>query len=501
VSRLRTSTARQRFKRAGVPSYSSRSLSVGSIAKDVTALPEEPPAPHAPASAAEIAAAAYASDMFVFRRVGERRFAHIGGVGRGMGWAGIVEIGLETEPLVESVLASGAVLHRARPEPWRIVGPYYAHAVAVVPVAEDVFVVFGSTTDSITAVADDQLVELARFASEALLEVTPAKKLADELEALTAVQDLLHAPVDTFDDGLQRLVDHARVALSCDLGVAYVRDDERVAISDERGCTPLTRECVLAALAEIVSYETFPLCIQDAETSELPAPFSSDDGVLAYYLLRITNPLPGLLLLMHTSAGAPRGFTLLCQALGLRLVEAAEPLLSAALLRDSMREELSRVAAEARRDPLTGLANRLAWNEQLSEVSTSPEMPTSIIQLDCRGLKRINDTSGHAVGDELLRRVAFVLVANVRPADLVARLGGDEFGILLADADESQARTTATRIESALAAAGRPGQPNLELAIGTATTLGSDLDEAQRRADAQMLDAKRRESIRLAPLE
>ena len=465
----------------------------------MTTLPEGAPARHEPASAAEIAAAACASDMFVFRRVGERRFAHIGGVGRGIGWAGIVEISVETEPLVESVLASGVVLHRARPESWRILGPYYANAVAVVPVTQDVFVVFGSATNSIAAVGDDQLVELARFASEALPEVTPAKKLADELEALAALQELLHAPVDTFDDGLQRLVDHARVALSCDLGVAYVRDRERVAISDERGCTPLTRDCVFQALAELASYETFPLCIQEAQTNELPAPFSSSDGVLAYYLLRITSPLPGMLLLMHTSAAAPRGFTLLCQELGRRLVEAAEPLLSAALLRDSMRDELSRVTAEARRDPLTGLANRLAWTERLSEASSSAGAPTSVIQLDCRGLKRINDTFGHAVGDELLRRVASVLVANVRPADLVARLGGDEFGILLADADESRARTTAARIESALAEASEPGQPNLELAIGAATALGSDLDDAQRRADAEMLAAKRRESIRLAP--
>jgi diguanylate cyclase (GGDEF)-like protein len=469
--------------------------------EDVTALPEGAPAPpHAPASAAEIAAAANASDMFVFRRVAERRFAHIGGVGRGMGWAGIVEIGVETEPLVESVLGSAGVLHRVQSEPWRVIGPYYANAVAVVPVTEDVFVVFGSATDDIAAVSDDQLVELARFASEALLEVTPAKKLADELEALTAVQDLLNAPVDTFDDGLQRLVDHARVALSCDLGIAYVhdREGERVAISDERGCTPLTPACVNEALGEIASYETFPLCIQDAETSELPAPFSSGDGVLAYYLLRITKPLPGLLLLMHTSSAPARGFTLLCQELGRRLVEAAEPLLGAALLRDSMREELSRVTAEARRDPLTGLANRLAWAERLAEAATSTEATTSILQLDCRGLKRINDTFGHAVGDELLRRVASVLVANVRPGDLVARLGGDEFGILLADADESRARTTATRIESALAEAAVPGQPNPELAVGVATTRDNDLEETHRRADAEMLDAKRRPSIRPA---
>jgi diguanylate cyclase (GGDEF)-like protein len=94
-----------------------------------------------------------------------------------------------------------------------------------------------------------------------------------------------------------------------------------------------------------------------------------------------------------------------------------------------------------------------------------------------------------------------VLVANVRPGDVVARLGGDEFGILLADADESRARTTAARIESALAEAAVPGQPNPGLAIGVATTRDSDLDETHRRADAEMLDAKRRLSIRAVPSE
>jgi hypothetical protein len=62
-------------------------------------------------------------------------------------------------------------------------------------------------------------------------------------------------------------------------------------------------------------------------------------------------------------------------------------------------------------------------------------------------------------------------------------------------------RTTAARIESALVEAAVPGQPNPELAIGVATTVGSDLEETHRRADAEMLEAKRRLSIRPAPPE
>ena len=94
-------------------------------------------------------------------------------------------------------------------------------------------------------------------------------------------------------------------------------------------------------------------------------------------------------------------------------------------MRDTMRAELERAEAEARRDPLTDLANRLAWTEQLSALSAPPGAPVSIVQLDCRGLKEINETYGHHAGDELLRRVAAILRRSVGGEGLVARLGGD----------------------------------------------------------------------------
>ena len=443
-------------------------------------------------SALEIAESAHASDLFVFRRVAEGRFAHIGGVGRGAGWAGIIEVGPADEPLVDAVFDSPSlVVRRLEPEPWHVIGPYYARAIAAVRVSPDVFVVFGSSDDRMSSLSDDELVELGRFASEALVEVAPAKRLADEIEALSAVRDLLHAPAETFDEALQRLVDHATTSLSCDLGLLYVEDGRRVVISDKRGATPLEPAEVADALAEIAQRETFPLCIQEATADELPSPLRSTDGVLAYYLLDIERPLPGLLLLLHTSAAAARGFTLLCQSLGRRLVDAAEPLLVSALLRDTLRDELDRAAMQARRDPLTGLANRLAWDERLASCSSSDDAPTSFVLLDCKGLKEINDTYGHRIGDELLCRIAVVLRASVRMHDLVARFGGDEFGILLLDADEEQAQAINERIEAGLLAERKPGHPDIRLAIGTATSRDDDLEAALGRADAEMLERKR----------
>ena len=455
-----------------------------------------------PVSAHEIAEAAKASDLFVFRRVSELRFAHVGGAGRGAGWAGIVEIGVEDEPLVASALAERTIVSISQAEPLHILGPYYAHSAAAVPVSEDVFVVFGSSDGSVGFVSDAELLDLARFAADALIEVEPAKRLADELEALNAIRDLLHAPAVTLDEALDRLVEHAAMSLSCDLGVLYVSEQERIHVSDRReGPRPLLDTNALRSAARALARrDSYPVCIQDAEAAELPPPFRSADGVLSYYLLELTRPLPGVLLLLHTRAAHPRGFTLLCQSLGKNLVEASEPLLEAAVLRDRMRGELERAEAEARRDPLTGLANRLAWSECVAASEASPEEPVSFVQLDCRGLKAINDTHGHRVGDELLVRVGSILRSCVREGDLVGRLGGDEFAILLRNADEKRAQGVVERIEAAVAGDALPGRPRLELAIGTATAREEHLEAAHGLADARMIEAKRRvRAVRRAP--
>jgi diguanylate cyclase (GGDEF)-like protein len=443
-------------------------------------------------SAAEIAEAAGASDLFVFRRVGGRRFAHIGGAGRGAGWAGIVDISADEEPLVGAALSGDSVVRRSQAEPRQVFGPYYARSVAVVRLSDDTLVVFGYSDDIPASVSDEELSELAQFASEGVLEVAPAKRLADELEVLNAVQDLLHGPAETFDQALQHLVDQATLSLSCEVGVAYIPELGTISICDRREALRLSLRSadVADALAVIAERRSFPLCIQRADADELPAPFRSADGVLAYYLLELTRPHAGFLLLVHTKASAPRGFTLLCQSLGTKLVDAAEPLLVAALLRDTMRDELERVSAEARSDPVTGLANRLAWNEKLLTATPSIEEPLSIIQCDCRGLKQINDTHGHIVGDELLRRVAAVLTSSVRTHDLVARIGGDEFAILL-NGGEDMAHAIVERIEAALVVGRAVGQPAIQLAIGTSTARDESLEATQQRADAQMLEAKR----------
>ncbi len=97
---------------------------------------------------------------------------------------------------------------------------------------------------------------------------------------------------------------------------------------------------------------------------------------------------------------------------------------------------------EATHDPLTGLANRRALSERLSQTlhwQPEPEAESVVAILDLDGFKRVNDQSGHLAGDAVLCDVAGILQGKTRKADIVARLGGDEFVLLLVGCGETEA--------------------------------------------------------------
>lgn len=100
-----------------------------------------------------------------------------------------------------------------------------------------------------------------------------------------------------------------------------------------------------------------------------------------------------------------------------------------------------RLAHLAAHDPLTGLLNRHEFESRLKKVLASAREhdPHALLYLDLDQFKLVNDTCGHAAGDELLRQVTALLLSKIRSRDTLARLGGDEFGILLEHCPQSEA--------------------------------------------------------------
>lgn len=165
----------------------------------------------------------------------------------------------------------------------------------------------------------------------------------------------------------------------------------------------------------------------------------------------------------------------------------------------SQRDELDRIREEvtqlAQTDPLTGLANRRAWEDQLQARlarGAHGRLWLGIIDLD--GFKQVNDLLGMSKGDKVLARAAQSLAGQLRREDLVARLGGDEFGILLWNVAEEHVPGVFDRLCAAVAGEAVPeGVAKITASIGyvlgvVGSTSAGELFAAAERA---MREAKR----------
>lgn len=117
--------------------------------------------------------------------------------------------------------------------------------------------------------------------------------------------------------------------------------------------------------------------------------------------------------------------------------------------RDEIRLQNEELETLARRDPLTGLANRRAfmeWLEKQFAYARSEGLDLRCVMLDIDHFKRINDTHGHATGDEVIRRLAELLSSAVQDTDAACRYGGEEFCVVLPDATKEEAGDVAERL-------------------------------------------------------
>jgi diguanylate cyclase (GGDEF)-like protein len=155
--------------------------------------------------------------------------------------------------------------------------------------------------------------------------------------------------------------------------------------------------------------------------------------------------------------------------------------------------QLDRAIALATHDPLTGLPNRTLFHERLNEQLAGPRS-IAVLLIDLDRFKEVNDTLGHALGDELLVEVGRRLRPLLPGPDLIARLGGDEFAVLMEATDETD---TLGRVDELLAQIRQPFDIagldfDIDASIGVAMADDPSLTAADliRRADVAMYTAK-----------
>jgi diguanylate cyclase (GGDEF)-like protein len=182
-------------------------------------------------------------------------------------------------------------------------------------------------------------------------------------------------------------------------------------------------------------------------------------------------------------SGAPSAWYVILHLAGALTVSAACALQGRAAA--GQRRRLTRLS---RTDALTETLNRRGVEEWFGaelERARRASRALGLLIFDLDGFKQLNDTAGHAAGDEMLRWVAGILRAGVHPHDAVGRLGGDEFVVVLRSGSADEHRAVAERLRGALAA-------RTPISVGTAVLDrdGADFEALYAHADAELYAEK-----------
>ncbi|MEW8317849.1 MAG: GGDEF domain-containing protein [Candidatus Thiodiazotropha sp.] len=166
----------------------------------------------------------------------------------------------------------------------------------------------------------------------------------------------------------------------------------------------------------------------------------------------------------------------------------------------SLQSEVEKLRDEISMDALTGLFNRRALNKRMNELIESygdTATPFSILMLDIDHFKRFNDSFGHIIGDEVIRRVGLVMRTELRELDFPARYGGEEFTVLLPETDITHALGIARTIHQSVAKlilvkrSTKERLPSVTVSVGAASFRHGDSSESLlERADQALYQAK-----------
>lgn len=242
-------------------------------------------------------------------------------------------------------------------------------------------------------------------------------------EALTLVKDALDAHIFLFQD--EKLVFGASLKSNGEKNVIY-------SIPRQNGLT------------FTVARQKKVIIVEDMQKDKLyeDAPMPVAGSIIGIPLMMGTRVI-GVMNLARTRTGAfsqseLRLLTLLADQAAIAIINAR---LHAA------------VSHQARSDALTNLPNRRALDQRLEEEiahASHSGRPFSVVMMDLDGFKRINDTYGHDIGDDVLRAVATLMAQSLRSSDFLARYGGDEMTLILPETDLPQASFVTRKLQNQL---------------------------------------------------
>lgn len=151
----------------------------------------------------------------------------------------------------------------------------------------------------------------------------------------------------------------------------------------------------------------------------------------------------------------------------------------------------------AHTDALTGIFNRRYFEQSVNESTQARTKENALLLLDIDYFKNINDTYGHAVGDQAIKKVADICVHSIRDVDLLGRVGGEEFAIFLIGVDYTEALQIAERIRSNIEKCGCQVDDDIQIAITASIGLSipqsknEDFSAMMVRADKALYEAKK----------